>query len=175
MKLVVIVAVLIFIALVVRYLTDDYGGYSALKPDFVWYTKALVQTYWDMVVRAIAQIPLPMADGVFRFPDARPFDYFKVGEDVVFINCICGGVISESLPAVAKGVVTAINAADGIITFTASVSGEEIQFYNCSSLLIRTWEHDRLKRRPILRYLYCYDAKGTSIEGIGNVITEAAA
>ena len=173
MKLVLIVIVVIFIALVVRYLTDDYGDYNALKPDFVWYTKALVQTYWDMVVRAIAQIPLPMTDGVFRFPDARPLDYFKVGEDVVFINYICGGVISKSLPAVAKGVVTAIDAADGIVTFTAS-SGEEIQLYGRSRLLMHAWEHDHLKRRPILRYLYCYDAKGTSIEGIGNVITESA-
>ena len=172
---ILIAIVVILVVLVVRYTTDDYGDYSALKPDFIWYAKALAQTHWDMVVGAITRIPLPMTDGVFRFPDVRPLDYFKVGEDVVFINYICGGVISESLPAVVKGVVTAINTADDIITFTASVSGEEIRLYNYSSLLMHTWEHDRLKRRPILRYLYCYDAKSTSIEGIGNVITKAAA
>lgn len=170
MKLVVIVAVLILIALVVRYLTDDYGDYAAWKPGFVRYVSLLIGDYWGEIVRAVTRIPILTTDGVFRFPDVRPLDYFKVGEDVVFINYICGGVISESLPGVAKGVVTAIDATDGIVTFTASASGEEIQFYNCSRLLMHAWEYDRLKRRPILRCLYCYDTKNTSIEGFDDII-----
>lgn len=170
MKVITVLVAMCFIALVVCYLADDFGDYAAWKPGFVRYVSLLIGDYWGEIVRAVTRIPISTTDGVFRFPNARPQGYFEVGQDVVFINYAYGGVIFESLPEVAKGTVTATNAADGIVTFTASASGEEIQFYGCSRLLMHAWEYDRLKRRPILRCLYCYDTKNTSIEGLDDII-----
>ena len=172
MKVIMVLVVACFIALAVCYLADDFGDYAAWKPGFVRYVSLLIGDYWGEIVRAVTRIPISTTDGVFRFPNARPQGYFEVGQDVVFINYAYGGVIFESLPEVAKGTVTAISTdADGdIVALTVPGSDEDVRIYSCSSLLMRSWEYRRLKKNPILRCLYCYDTKSTSIEGIGDVI-----
>lgn len=172
MKVILILVAVCLIALVVCYLADDFGDYAAWKPGFVRYVSLLIGDYWEEIVGAVTRIPISTTDGVFRFPNARPQGYFEVGQDVVFINYAYGGVIFESLPEVAEGIVTAIGAdADGdIIALAVSGSDEDVRIYSHSSLLVHSWEYRRLKKDPILRRLYCRDAKSTSIEGIGDVI-----
>ena len=137
MKLVVIVAVLIFIALVVRYLTDDYGGYSALKPDFVWYTKLFQHFFLNFF-----------------------FTLLEVGQDVVFINYAYGEVIFESLPEIAKGTMTAISTdADGdIVALAVPGSDGDVRIYSCSSLLMPSRRalpaHMAIKSFPVQNLLF---------------------
>ena len=180
----VIIGILLGLVLIVfgvsfiRFVMDDFGEYNCLKS--YWnYLRETLEFPCEILMNKLKKAKIQTSNGILYYPENRPENFFKEGDEVVFFNIrkrtpYYGedmGVVTKVLQeGPVMGIIKSSHENDEYSTVRVEFAGEkELVVYYDSHLLMHNWELVLIRKNPILRRVYCADLCET-INGLNDAI-----